>query len=172
MPGEDDRQRDYFGERPPPTVDPTKLTTEAVARAEIYLKELFSARLDGVKDLYSEKLRGLTTQITERDTIRDQAKIDANERIAAALQAQKEAVGKTETSFGEQIKSLQTTMNALADSLRREISDLKDRQNVTEGQRNGFQEQRTISNTTLGFLITGVGVMVIVVQFLFHVSGH
>ena len=37
-------------------------------------------------------------------------KIDANERIEKALQAAKEAVGKTEANFSDQIRSLNTTI--------------------------------------------------------------
>jgi hypothetical protein len=166
MPGEDDRNRDYFGERPPPTIDPTKLTTEAVSRAETYLKELFDSRLKGISDLYSEKLRGLTTQITERDSIRDQAKIDANERIAAALQAQKEAVGKTESSFAEQMKSMQTTLSAMADGLRREISDLKDRVNINEGAKAGKDDTSSKIVSLISIFIAAAAMVTMIINVL------
>jgi hypothetical protein len=166
MPGEDDRNKDYFGERPPPTIDPTKLTTEAVERAEKYLKELFDSKLFGMRELYNEKLGTLRTQILERDLIRDQAKIDANERIAAALQAQKEAVGKTETSFGDQMKSVANSLSTLGDGLRREISDLKDRINIGEGQKRGTSESAGTLFSVIAMIISVAAV--IVSAFIHH----
>lgn len=165
MPGEDDRNRDYYGERPPPTIDPTKLTNDLVEKSERYLKELFQAEFKGKDELYTEKFKRLTIQILERDTLREAAKIDANERIAAALQAAKEAVGKTEANFSEQLKSINSTMGTMADGLRREMGDLKDRVLTSEGQSRG----RTDNSTQLiSWIIAAAAVAGLVVTVVMH----
>lgn len=162
MPNTDDGQQDHYGQRPPPTVDPTKLTTEAVERTEKFLSLIFEAKLAGMRELYTEKLTTLRTQILERDLIRDQAKTDANERIAAALQAQKEAVGKTEASFGEQMRSMATNLTTLADGIRREISDLKDRITMGEGQKRGGHENASLLMSLAALTASVASIIVII----------
>jgi hypothetical protein len=83
MPGEDDRNRDYFGERPPPTVDPTKVTTEAIDRLEKSLKELLKTQRDADHRWIEDQLAHTNEQV-EINTVTGQ-----NLRVEIASQQER-----------------------------------------------------------------------------------
>lgn len=160
-----------------PVPDPTVLTTQQLTREILAIRELIEARLDGMdkainliqaqsdrapqhidsailaavgrlQELHSEKFDSIATQFKERDIRTEQTSRDNKVAIDAALQAQKEAVGKqnesnsqaiakSEAAFIKQIDQigiLITTMGIATDG---KISDIKERLTTIEGVRKG-----------------------------------
>ena len=92
-----------------PVPDPTKLTTDAVDKAKIELKELFDVKLTGFRELVNEQFAG-------RDTA-----------LAAALKAAQELVKQQNDSNTIAIDKASAAFTKQVDSLDDKINDLKER---------------------------------------------
>src|SRR6185312_11308004 len=92
-----------------PSPDPTKLTTDAVDKAKSELKELFDVKLNGFRELITEKFAG-------RDTA-----------LAAALKAAQELVKQQNDSNTVAIDKAAAAFTKQVDSLDEKINDLKER---------------------------------------------
>jgi RNA processing factor Prp31 len=99
-----------------PVPDPTKLTTDAVALAKLELKELFDVKLNGFRELVTEKFAG-------RDTA-----------LAAALKAAQELVKQQNDSNTIAIDKAATAFTKQVDSLDEKINDLKERLSEVSGR--------------------------------------
>lgn len=80
-----------------------------------------------LRELHSEKFESIQTQFKERDTRTDQTSRDSKTAIDAALQAAKEAVGKTELSFTKQFDQIGVQVATLSKNFDDKINDMKDR---------------------------------------------
>lgn len=147
-----------------PVSDPTPLTTQALFREidglrsecrdrALALRELIETRLDGsdtaiellqgaterfaLHNVVEEKFSSIETQFKERDTRTDQTSRDSKIAIDAALQAAKEAVGKTEVSFTKQIDAIAVNIMQMAGNINDKIDDLKGRLTAIEGKSAG-----------------------------------
>jgi alkyl sulfatase BDS1-like metallo-beta-lactamase superfamily hydrolase len=146
-----------------PVPDPTVLTTEALKREVDNIKDLMEIRLNAAKALQDEKFRFIELQFTERDVRMDQTSRDAKLAIDAALQAAKEAVGKSEVSTAKQIDELKGRMQSEFKSTDDKINEVKERISRSEGE--GFGIWRSSKNNQWS-----VGVMVSVGIALFSTA--
>jgi hypothetical protein len=128
---------------------------------------LVKEQVGQLQALHEGMFKAVETQFRERDTRVEQTKIDGNKAIDAALQAAKEAVGKTEIGFTKQIDAQQVVINTMASGFDGKIGDLKDligkleqRMQASESTSHGAQEVRTESksnsNAVIGFVFAGV----------------
>ena len=92
-----------------PVPDPTKLTTDAVNAAKEDIEKLFDTKLNGFRELVTEKFAG-------RDTA-----------LAAALKAAQELVKQQNDSNTIAIDKAATAFTKQIDSLDEKINDLKAR---------------------------------------------
>jgi galactokinase len=161
------------GSRPVP--DPTVLTTQALHREVIGLKELFNTRLNAMdealrllqsnadkspsiavvdsdvrhlKELTDERFKGVDQRFEEKDKISERLSVAERDRVAAALQAQKELVTaqnlsnttaseKTESSFAKLITQMQALMESQKAAADDKVDDLKTRVYTVEGSQKG-----------------------------------
>jgi uncharacterized protein (DUF342 family) len=160
-----------------PVPDPTKLTTDAVnaavdiSRREINaLRELLCQRMDGMDAAEIERYKRMEERFARVEQMRIEQKNDVAAAVAAALAAQKEAIGKTELSTKEQITSLSATASTAYEAIRRDIDDLKARVTIVEAAKLGASEakagvssQAGLAIAALGLVVAGFGVVVTVV---------
>ncbi len=140
-----------------PNPDPTIRTEERLLReiANVESKavnadKVIETRIDGMKEVYTEKFHGV-----------DQRFEGAATALKAALEAAKEAVGKTETSVAktidEQQKAKQQTDKATDDK----ISDVKDRLTAIENRSKGIGESWGVAVAIISVLIAAATFLVI-----------
>jgi chromosome segregation ATPase len=161
-----DRKGDVF-----PRPDPTVLTTEALRRDIGALREILEKEVSGHVELCREKFHSIERQFEQVERLRIEQKGDTAKAVDDALTAQKDAVAKQETSTIEQIRSLSQKGDADRESLRREISDLKDRITIIEGQKAGAKEDRSGLYATIGIGVTVILVIIAVVGLLVSRGG-
>ena len=126
-----------------------------------------------LQSLHETKFSAIQVQFEERDKRTEQLTLADKTAIAAALQAQKEAVNaqnfanataavKSELAFTKQIEQLQSIVNTITKSIDDKISDLKSRLDLDMGTRKGTSDTSSvimgvaaifISFATLFFLV-------------------
>jgi hypothetical protein len=131
-------------------------------------------QISRLQELHNEKFESVQMMFMERDKRTEQLALADKTAIAAALQAQKEAVNaqnianataqtKTEAAFTKQIEQLQAIVNTITQSMEDKISDLKGRVDTSEAKKVGGSENWIailgatgviISIITLGILIS------------------
>lgn len=129
-----------------PRPDPTLLTTQQLLRELASLREIIEARLDGMDKAieliqrsadkvptevdtklsaldarYVEKFASIQIQFSDRTKLYDQSTRDSKEAVAAALQAAKEAVTKSELNTKEQLGQLSSMIGAMNTTLNEKI---------------------------------------------------
>jgi len=137
---------------------------------------LIRAEVSQLKELHNEKFDSVQRQFSERDVRTEQTSKDNKVAIDAALQAQKEAVAKSEVGFTKQIdgitslltsiqkatddkfSDMRTLINTMQKALDEKIDDVKARQGLTEGRDKGFA-------TSYGMMI-GLGGLAVTVGLL------
>jgi hypothetical protein len=142
-----------------PVPDPTVLTTQQLLREIFSVRELLEARLTGMDKAitllqtgmdrspsttelyakYEEKFKAIQIQFNERDTRVDQTARDSKLAIDAALQAAKEAVGKSEVGTTKQVDQIVVMINTLSKTLDGKIDDAKTRINLLESGSKGME---------------------------------
>ena len=147
---------------------------EAIDRANELLQKIMDAQpgiseklLSSLRELHGEKFNSIQTQFLERDTRAEQTSRDSKVAVDAALQAAKEAVGKSQeasdravakqematTKLLEQITALIASNNRSLDD---KANDLKDRLNRIEGSTVGHKEA---TSGTLAMVGIGIGLI-------------
>jgi hypothetical protein len=112
------------------------------------LRELVEDKIDKLSSVTGEHFLRIDAQFVERDKRADQLTIASSTAIAAALQAQKEAVAeqnkasaesiaKSEAATGEAISQLRTLDQSNIAALQAQLSDLKSRIDKNEGHVTG-----------------------------------
>jgi hypothetical protein len=125
-----------------------------VDKAISALREVVDAKRDALREVMLEKFNGVDTQFSERDKRAEQLTVASATAIAAALQAQKEAVNeqnkasseaidKSNKATAEAINQLQTLFNSNINSLTAQLNDLKSRLDRTEGHTGGSGDTYT-----------------------------
>lgn len=118
------------------------------------LRDVLDAKREALYELMIEKFKGVDTQFVERDKRAEQLTAANATAIAAALQAQKEAVNeqnkasseaidKSNKATAEAINQLQTLFNSNIASLTAQLQDAKSRIDRNEGQRGGSGDTYT-----------------------------
>jgi hypothetical protein len=156
-------QKIITGGKPDP--DPTLLTTQALLREIGSLKELFDARFSSVekavalihqaldnvhvvidekvthlKDLTDEKFAGIATRFAEARYLTEQTSRNDKLALDAALQAQKEDVGKQNDSNNASISKTEVLFTKQIDGLNDKIDDIKSRFIANDSQLRGKSE--------------------------------
>jgi uncharacterized membrane protein YfhO len=140
-------------------------------------------RIGQLREVTSEKFKSIATQFTERDIRTEQTARDSKVAVDAALQAAKEAVGeqnksnalaiaKSEATFTKQIDQIGVLISTMQKGIDDKIDDIKTRLQAIESHKLGVVDQKGITNTSLGFLITGFGVFMVAVQILLKMTFH
>ena len=145
--------------------DPTVLTTAALLREVGSLKELFDTRFNSMdqsvarmrdmvdrvpgivdekvghlKDLTDEKFNGIAIRFAEARYLTEQTSRNDKLALDAALQAQKEDVGKQNDSNNASISKTEVLFTKQIDGLNDKIDDIKSRLIANEGQSRGKTE--------------------------------
>ena len=148
-----------------PDPDPTLLTTQALFHEIGSLKELFDTRFSGVektvemmqqlldgvhimidekvknlKDLTDEKFVGIGTRFAEARYLTEQTSRNDKLALDAALQAQKEDVGKQNDSNNASISKTEVLFTKQIDGLNDKIDDIKSRFIAGDSQMKGKSE--------------------------------
>lgn len=106
-----------------------------------------------LRQLHAEKFESIQVQFRERDTRTDQTSRDTKTAIDAALQAQKEAAGKSEVSFTKQIDQIGDLIGTMGKGFDDKVSDLKDRITMMESNKKGGSE-------VWGYLVGALGLVI------------
>jgi hypothetical protein len=164
-----------------PDPDPTLLTTQALLREIGSLKELFDTRFDGVehtvemmqksldlvhimidekvknlKDLTDEKFAGVDKRFSEARYLTEQTSRNDKLALDAALQAQKEDVGKQNDSNNASISKTEVLFTKQIDGLNDKIDDIKSRFIANDSQSKGKSEGISL----IGALVIGAALVI------------
>lgn len=182
---------------PPPSIDPTLLTTEAlrreialldasITRRMASLEAELDSRLGSTEKLVNEKFASVDKQFEMLGVLREQGHEATETAVSAALQAQKEAVAKSEASTAKQLEQLTVTFEARVESLRRSIDENKDRlasearelraaiglvdskANSYAQQRRGADASRSLTFALIAAIVGVTGVILAIVAFAAH----
>jgi hypothetical protein len=168
--------------------DPSVATTTQALRFVASTREIIEARLSGydkaiellqkqadrqpsIAEVASSVIHLkelIQTQLKERDVRSEQTKKDGEVAIAAALQAQKEAVGKTELGFTKELDAVKANMNTETEGLRTQLVDLKVRQNTSDGRISGSDETKKGIGDSWVILVLTVGMILNIVATLWQ----
>lgn len=147
----------------------TRLQKEVDSRKEdikieiVHLNALLISEIKKLQEVSNEKFNRIDGQFVERDNRTKQLAEAASTAIAAALQAQKEAVGeqnksgalaiaKSESSTIENIRQLNVLFNTTNIATNEKIDMLTQRLDRTEGQAKG-------AGVVVGWIVGGVGLV-------------
>ena len=149
-----------------PDPDPTLLTTQSQLREIALLKELLDTKFKSLeeslddkvshlRDLTDEKFSGIGTRFAEARYLTEQT--SRNDKIAldAALQAQKEDVGKQNDSNNASILKTEVLFTKQIDALNDKIDDIKSRFIAGDSQSKG----KTEGIGMVGAVVIGAGVI-------------
>ncbi len=137
------------------------------------LRDFLDQKIDKLTEVTGEKFAGVNTQFVERDKRTEQLTIANSTAIAAALQAQKEAVNeqnrasseaidKSNKQTAEAIAQLQTLFQSNIGSLTTQLNDIKSRVDRTEGHTGGNEQ-------TYIWIFAAIGAMGVLVSIVIAV---
>jgi len=126
-----------------------------------------------LQELHDEKFESIATQFRERDVRTEQASKDSKVAIDAALQAQKEAVGKqneansaaiskSEAAFVKQIDQIGILISTMTKGTDDKIGDIKDRLTTIEGLKKGANDVWVYIFSTIGVIVSVITVALMV----------
>lgn len=130
------------------------------------LQELMEEKLDGVELQVDEKFRSIQQQFEERDTRVAQTSVDSKLAIDAALQAAKEAVGKSELGTKDVIQQQGDLLRTVTAALGANLDDLKQRTTAIESKTLGIGEAKGSFTDNTGMLVGIGGLALALVVFL------
>lgn len=164
--------------------DPSPLTTAALWREIQHLKELFETKVDSIekaievahadavrvpteiqqhvgnlRDLHDEKFKSVEARFDERDKRFEQEAENSKSAVAAAFNASKEAVAKSEVGFAKQIDGLTEMFRTSVKALESKNDDVKDRLTRLEGKAEGTKETKVERSDNNKYIVAVVGLM-------------
>jgi hypothetical protein len=174
-----------------PVPDPTILTTQQLIREVDSAREILETRFNGMdkaiellqkatdktpctikdavdrlQELHQEKFDSIATQFVERDTRTESTARDSKIAIDAALQAAKEAVGKTEISFTKQIDAIGFNLQTMVKAIDDKFDDMKGRLTLIEGQAKGVGMVWGFAVGAVGMAFGIVGVISFILKYV------
>lgn len=182
-----------------PDPDPTVLTTQALLREILNLKEIFETRVGAMdkaivllqttsdrvpewvekavgqlRELHDEKFGSIQTQFLERDTRTEQTSRDSKVAVDAALQAAKEAVGEQNKSNALAIAKSEAAFTKQIDQIGLLIQTtakaVDDKIDDIKGRLTTIEGMKVGGQNLWGYIIGGVGAAAILWS-VFHNAG-
>jgi hypothetical protein len=146
---------------------------EAQRESMITKHESVVMSVQRLQELHTEKFDSIATQFKERDVRTEQASKDSKVAIDAALQAQKEAVGKqneansaaiskSEAAFVKQIDQIGILISTMTKGTDDKIGDIKDRLTTIEGLKKGANDVWVYIFSTIGVVVSVITVALMV----------
>lgn len=151
----------------------------------VHLRELVFDKIEKLSDVSDEKFVALSTQISERDTIKEQTARDVKGAVDAAFAAAKEAVSeqnksnalsisKSEAAFTKQIDQIGIIITTMAKGIDDKIDDIKARITTIESRKEAANEgvlrtdrSQDRTSSIIGMIIAGsVGTVVIMTAII------
>jgi chromosome segregation ATPase len=153
---------------PPPTVDPTVLTTQQLTQRMDALKELLTEKIEHAQDVLEQRAdRNQSVCATNFVTIerqlgaieawRVEQKRDMNTAVDRALESAEKAVSKSETNSADQSRQQYATFAASLKGVSDTLYDVKDRVAKIEARTAGITEQRTDRRGEMGSMLAVLG---------------
>lgn len=139
------------------TPDPTLMTIDSIRREIQMLSDLFESRLAAAEELESERFARIDALMDRAEEMRREQKSDTRLAVQAALDSQKEATTKMESSTEDQLASLRDNFDTAIKSVQSSIADLKDRVTTLESLRQGMSQQRTERRQATAGTLAAVG---------------
>src|ERR1700676_2503578 len=106
---------------------PTERTIEQSLREIAGLSKYLEGQIKSLQDLIEEKLIGVATQFTMRDTALTAAFKAAQDAVSEQNKSSALAISKSELATAESIKQLQTIFQTASQATNEKIDDLKSR---------------------------------------------
>jgi len=156
-PNPDQSDSGRHGNPPQSIPDPTLMTIDALRREIAMLESLLNSRIGSNEQLTRERFHRVDRDLEHFESQRKEQKQDTKEAVDAALESQKEATAKMETSVSEQIASLRDNFETSLRGVHSNIADLKDRMTITESIKQGVVEQRTESRSVTTGMVAAIG---------------
>ena len=141
---------------------PTERTIEQSLREIAGLSKYLEGQIKSLQDLIEEKLIGVATQFTMRDTALTAAFKAAQDAVSEQNKSSALAISKSELATAESIKQLQTIFQTASQATNEKIDDLKSRMDKVEGHSKGLGDG-------WGWLVGGIGVVAVIVDLVLRV---
>jgi hypothetical protein len=153
---------------PPPTVDPTVLTTQQLTQRIDALKELLTEKIDHTKDVLEQRADRnqsicatsfvtIEKQLAAIEAWRVEQKADTTKQVDRALESAEKAVAKSETTSYDQSKQQYATFTASLKGVSDTLADVKDRVAKIEARTVGITEQKTTQRSDTGATLALLG---------------
>ena len=128
--------------------DPT-LMTQAMILREIGHADALAKQ---ARDTMQTEIRGLRTQIEERDSRVVVAAHEAKTAVDAAFESQERAIAKSELSVAKQLDQHAALLSTTAHGLSDKIDDLKERLLLLEGSESGGKNTSMSIQSIIGLI--------------------
>lgn len=155
--------------------DPTRLTIDALRREIAMLEELINARIEAAEALTVERFHRLDEDMHNFEDQRLEQKKDTREAVNSALEAQKEATAKMESSMASQISALKSNFDTSIRSIEATVADLKERMTITESVKQGAVEQkietRQVTSGQIAALGAGIALFMAILALISFLAG-
>jgi hypothetical protein len=152
-----------------PDPDPTLLTTQNLLHEIELLKELFNEKFTHLQDLNNEKFAGINTRFAEARYLTEQTSRNDKLALDAALQAQKEDVGKQNDSNNASISKTEVLFTKQIDGLNDKIDDIKSRFIAGDSQIRG----KTEGVGSVGAIIVGSALVIsAAINVMLFINSH
>jgi DNA-binding FrmR family transcriptional regulator len=135
-----------------PDPDPTERTIEQSLREISNIKAFLEGQIKALQELIEEKLRGVSTQFSMRDTALTAAFKAAQDAVTEQNKSSALAISKSEVATAESIKQLQILFQTTDKAANEKINDLKSRLDKGEGHTKGLGDG-------WGYLVGAIGLV-------------
>jgi archaellum component FlaC len=140
---------------------------KAVANLQALTDEKFDrieTHLAGMQQLKDEQFRAIQQQFRERDERYTGEKEASHGAIAAALEAAKESVGKSEQSQTKTIEQQSSQIRTITDANNAQITDIKERLTRIEAIAIGQASQKQETHTSSSMIVSVIAVLLTVLS--------
>jgi hypothetical protein len=122
--------------------------------------ERIDEKISALKEIHGGQFDAIQVQFKERDVRTAETSKQSEVAISAALQAAKEAVGKSEVVTSKQIEDVKALFNTLSGALRDRLDEFTERFARLEGTALGQAGQKSDQHTGSAFTVSVIAVAV------------
>ena len=134
--------------------------------------ERIDEKIGSLKEVHDGQFSSIQVQFRERDVRTAETSKQSEVAISAALQAAKEAVGKSEVVTSKQIEDVKALFNTLSGALRDRLDEFTERFARIEGVTLGQAGQKTEQNTSSNLIIAIIGIGITIMMALWAIFGR